>query len=119
MNFEEGLKSMLRDVDGSQAAVLMGFDGIPVAESKTDGAEGVSQDILVEYSRLLLDMIKIGQSSNLGPVSELTVAMGTRRLLFRVVSENYFVVLATSSEANLGKSRYILRRTAPIIEAAL
>ena len=101
MNFEAELRSVLERIPGSHAAVLMGFDGIPVAEAKAEGPELAIQDATVEYSRLLSEAMKVAQGHNLGAVNEIVINSDKYRFVFRVLDHQYFVGLLLSSNSML------------------
>ncbi len=119
MNFDEQLRQILTTTDGAQAALLMGMDGISVAEVKGEGCLLSLQEIAVEYSRILSEIIKVAQGNNLGGLTELVIALDKYRLLFRFVNPNYFILLLLSSEGNLGRGRYLLRRSLPDLQIDL
>ncbi len=119
MNFEDQLKALLEKIDGAAAALLMGFDGIPVAEVKLTELDFALGDVMIEYSRLLSDAIKISEGNHLGGLSEFVFSTGGYRIVLRVLNANYFVGLVVRSEGNLGKGRYLLRQNSPELAAAL
>jgi predicted regulator of Ras-like GTPase activity (Roadblock/LC7/MglB family) len=119
MNFEDELRAILSNVAGAQAVVLMGFDGIPVAEAKTDEPPFPLGDVLIEYSRLLSDAIKISEGNNVGGLSEFMVSCGEYKILLRVLNANYFAALVIRADGNLGKGRYLLKQHSPELSAAL
>ncbi len=119
MNFEEELKAILSALPGAQAAVLMGFDGIPVAEVRDGSFEASISDLTVEYSRLLKEAIKICQGSDLGGVCEFSLDTELYRFVFRIVNPDYFLGLLMKTDANLGKGRFLLRKSTPAFHAEL
>lgn len=119
MNFKEELDSILKQTNGAVAAVLMGFDGIVVAESNKGSAPSSLQDVSVEYSRILKEAIKINQGNDLGELQELTVMSKSHRFVFRIINAEYFVGLILKGDASLGKGRYVLRRAASSIHGGL
>jgi len=119
MNFENSLKEILDRVEGAQAAMLMGFDGIPVAEVRREEPGFSFQDVLVEYAQLVGEGLKIAQAHDLGALDEFVVGSDRLRLVFRVLNPSYFICLLLTEGANLGKSRYVLRRQSPAIGAKL
>lgn len=119
MNFEAELESILKQVEGSQAAVLMAFDGIVVAEAKKDGIRISYQEAGVEFSRVLKEVSKVSQGNDLGGLREMVVATEKSRFVLHVLNEEYFVLLLLSPEASLGKGRYYVRRAAPGIHREL
>ncbi|MFH1016761.1 MAG: hypothetical protein V1798_01105 [Pseudomonadota bacterium] len=119
MNFEDQLKTLLAQVEGAQAAVLMGFDGIPVAEVKESEPSFPLADVMVECSRLLADAIKISEGNQLGALTEFLFSAGEYRIVLRVLNASYFVGLVLRSDANLGKGRYLLRKNSAELASSL
>jgi len=54
-----------------------------------------------------------------GAVTELSVNSDKVLTIIRLVSQDYFLVLALRAEGNYGKGRYVLRVTAPKVRAEL
>ncbi len=119
MSFEDQLKAILQNVEGAQAAILMGFDGIPVAEVKTENSSFPLSDVMVEYSRLLADAIKISEGNHVGGISELVFSTDEYKVILRVLNAGYFVGLVLLAGGNLGKGRYLLRRNSPELVTSL
>src|SRR5207245_544353 len=100
MGFKEDLEQICGKVDGSFAASVMGFDGIPIETHEALMPSGIElQTLLVEYS---------------GIVSQLRQAAEAR-----AVTQDYFVVLALAPEGNIGRARYELRVASPKLTAQL
>jgi predicted regulator of Ras-like GTPase activity (Roadblock/LC7/MglB family) len=119
MNFETELKTILQQVEGAEAAALMGFDGIVVAETKKEGTEIPYQELGVEFSRILKETSKVSLGNELGGLEEMVISTGKNRFVFRVLNSEYFILLTLSPHANLGKGRFCLRRSAPAIHQEL
>ncbi len=45
-----------------------------------------------------------------GPVSETVVVLARFTLIFRIVDDDTFLVVAIGPDGNLGKARYLMRR---------
>lgn len=114
MSFREQLDQILSQVEGSVACSLMGMDGIPVETRQAGNVEGADiQGLLVEYGTLLKSLRKTMQTVEAGTVAEISV--NTERILTiaRMLTDEYFIVLALRPEGNYGKGRYALRVAAP------
>ena len=119
MGFREHLQDVVRSVDGAVACSLMGVDGIEV-DTHLQETGGVDlQNLLVEYSTLFRGAKEAAEAHQAGAVSELCIQ--TERLLTvaRLVSPEYFMVVALEPDGNFGKARYMLRVTAPKLRAEL
>jgi predicted regulator of Ras-like GTPase activity (Roadblock/LC7/MglB family) len=119
MSFREHLEEVCRNVDGAVACSLMGVDGIEVDTHLADGGELDVKSLLVEYSGVLRSAREAAAAHEAGGVAE--VAIGTDKLVavVRIVSPEYFMVVALTPEGNFGKARYLLRVTAPKLRAEL
>ena len=113
MSFEAELQSVVDRVDGAQAAALMGFDGIPVAEAKAEGVRVPYQEIGVEFSRVLKEASKATLGTEVGGLHEMVLSTDKNQFLLRVLNDEYFLFLMLSPKANAGQGRYFLRRAAP------
>jgi predicted regulator of Ras-like GTPase activity (Roadblock/LC7/MglB family) len=113
--FRESLQKIVDSCDGALAAVLMGFDGIGV-ETYVKAAEPDVNTIGMELSFLLGQLRKAAETLELGDLEEITLKMAKATVVLRVVTKEYFLLLAVAPEGNLGKARYLVRITAPQIQ---
>ncbi|MEI7704562.1 MAG: hypothetical protein WCK73_08165 [Deltaproteobacteria bacterium] len=119
MGFREHLQEVCRGVDGAFACSLMGMDGIEVdGHVESDGGVDV-QSMMVEMTGILRTAREAALAHRAGGLEEFSV--GTERLLTigRLVSPDYFMVVALRPEGNQGKARYLLRIAAPRVAAEL
>ncbi|MCK9461023.1 MAG: hypothetical protein M0R80_15420 [Proteobacteria bacterium] len=110
--FGTKLEETVKGVAGGKAAIVMGFDGIPVDQY----ADDVEQDIEtlgMEFSVLLKEVRKAAELLDAGLAEELTVRAEKLTTILRVINDEYFVALALAPDGNLGKGRYLLRLIAP------
>jgi predicted regulator of Ras-like GTPase activity (Roadblock/LC7/MglB family) len=120
MSFRAHLESVVNQVDGALACSVMGFDGISVETyQKDDAAELELNGAWVEYANLLTQLKNAAEVLKTGNVTELSVNSDKVLTLIRMVSPEYFLVLALRAEGNYGKGRYVLRVTAPKVRAEL
>jgi predicted regulator of Ras-like GTPase activity (Roadblock/LC7/MglB family) len=120
MAFLAHLEAVVNQVPGALACSVMGFDGIPVETHQSD--EAVEMDLQpawVEYGNMLAQIRGAAEGLRTGAVSELAVSSEKVVTLMRLVSPEYFLVLAMRPEGNYGKGRYVLRITAPRVKAEL
>jgi predicted regulator of Ras-like GTPase activity (Roadblock/LC7/MglB family) len=119
MSFREHLEQVCRDVDGAVACSLMGVDGIEVdTHVVTDGEVDV-KSLLVEYSGVLRQAREAAEAHAAGGVAEMAISTEKLQAVARLVSPEYFIVLALTPAGNLGKARFLLRVTAPKLKAEL
>jgi predicted regulator of Ras-like GTPase activity (Roadblock/LC7/MglB family) len=119
MGFREHLQDVCRGVDGALACSLMGMDGIEVdTHVQADSSIDV-KSMMVEMTGILRTAREAAEAHAAGGLSEFSV--GTDRLvtLGRLLSPDYFMVVALAPGGNQGKARYLLRVTAPLVLAEL
>ena len=120
MSFRAHLESVVNQVDGALACSVMGFDGISVETYQKDEAGELELNgAWVEYANLLTQLKNAADVLKTGAVTELSVNSDKVMTIIRLVSAEYFLVLALKSEGNYGKGRYVLRITAPKVKAEL
>ncbi len=120
MGFREHLQEVVRAVDGAVACSLMGVDGIEVDTHQV--AELGSTDVrnlLVEYSSLFRFAREAAETHQGGAVSELCIQTDQVMTVARLVTSEYFMVVALRPDGNFGKARYMLRVTAPKLRPEL
>jgi predicted regulator of Ras-like GTPase activity (Roadblock/LC7/MglB family) len=117
--FAETLRKIVDNVDGAIAAVIMGLDGIPV-ESYVRQSDKVDVNTVgMEFSFILTQVRKAGDSLQVGGLEELTVKAQRLMLVCRMLSAQYFVGIVMAPEANWGKARYLARLATPALVANL
>jgi predicted regulator of Ras-like GTPase activity (Roadblock/LC7/MglB family) len=120
MSFRAHLESVVNQVDGALACSVMGFDGISVETYQRDEAGELELNgAWVEYANLLTQLKNAADVLKTGAVTELSVNSEKVLTIIRLVSPEYFLVLALKAEGNYGKGRYVLRITAPKVRAEL
>lgn len=120
MAFREHLQEICRSVDGAVACSLMGADGIEVDTHVAEQGSDVDvKSLLVEYSQVLRSAREAAEVHRAGGVDEFSVRTEKLMTVARLVSPEYFIVVALRPEGNAGKARYVLRITAPKVRSEL
>jgi len=120
MSFREHLEDVCKKVDGALACCLMGVDGIEVDTHLAGGAADIDlKSLLVEYSNLFQSARQAASDHQAGLVSELSINTEKLITVARLVSPDYFMVVALLPQGNYGKARYLLRITAPKVKSEL
>jgi predicted regulator of Ras-like GTPase activity (Roadblock/LC7/MglB family) len=124
MAFLPHLESVVTQVDGAIACSVMGFDGIAVETFQAPQSADLASQIelssaWVEYGNTLSQLKTGADLLKAGAVSEVSINTEKLITLMRMVTPEYFVVLALTPEGNYGKGRYVLRVTAPKLKAEL
>jgi len=116
--FAELLKKVVDNVDGGLAAVVMGLDGIPV-ETYTRSDKVDVNTVAMEFSFILGQVRKAGDSLAVGGLEELAVKAQRLTLICRMISPQYFVAVVIGPDGNFGKCRYLVRMATPALNAQL
>ncbi|MGB8930069.1 MAG: hypothetical protein WCC48_02335 [Anaeromyxobacteraceae bacterium] len=119
MGFREHLQEVCRKVEGAVACSLMGVDGIEVDTHVNDTGDVDLRTLLVEYSGILHSAREAAANNQAGVVAEVSISTDKLVAVARVVSAEYFMVVALKPDGNFGKARYLLRVTAPKLAAEL
>ena len=124
MAFLPHLESVVTQVDGAIACSVMGFDGIAVETYQAPQSADLASQIelssaWVEYGNALSQLKSGADLLKAGTVAEVSINTEKLITLMRMVTPEYFVVLALKPEGNYGKGRYVLRVTAPKLKAEL
>jgi predicted regulator of Ras-like GTPase activity (Roadblock/LC7/MglB family) len=124
MSFANALAEIVSGCGGGIGAVLVGPDGIPIDQVVVSSApEGpLSEDVStagVEFGRILDEIRKAGDALAGGAVVETVVVLSRFSLVFHPVDADVMLVVIVDPDGNLGKARYLIRRTLPAIRAEL
>ena len=120
MAFLTHLQAVVSQVDGAVACSVMGFDGIAVETHQVPAAEDLElQTAWVEFANILTQLRSAAEALKTGGVQELTINSERVTTVMRLISPEYFLVLALKPEGNHGKGRYALRITVPKVLAEL
>ena len=117
MSFERSLQTIVDECGGGYGAALMGLDGIAIAQVAAtespadDPLDGDVTNAGVEFGRLLVDMTKASDALGTGLLREAVVSLDRVSLVFHSVDDDLVLVLAISPDGNLGKARYLIRRS--------
>ncbi len=119
MAFREHLQSICRNCEGALACSLMGVDGIEVDTHVEGGGDVDVKSLLVEYSGLFRSAREAAEAHAAGGITELFIETEKVLTVARLISPEYYMVVALSPGGNLGKARYLLRVTAPRLRSEL
>jgi predicted regulator of Ras-like GTPase activity (Roadblock/LC7/MglB family) len=118
MSFGTILQEIVNDCGGGLSAALMGLDGIAIeqvrAQGEIDGGDPLRGDVTsagIEFGRIIGDMTKASDSLGTGGLQEAVVSLDRVRLIFHSVDDDLMLVLALHPDGNLGKARYLIRRS--------
>jgi len=118
VSFESILQTIVDDCGGGLSAALMGLDGIPIEQVRVSdavaGRDPLHGDVTnagIEFGRILGDMTKASDALGTGSLTEAVVSLERVRLIFHHVEDDLMLVLAITPDGNLGKARYLIRRS--------
>ena len=114
MSFREQLEGICSRVEGAYAASLMGFDGIAIETVQPNNPQNLElQTLLIEYSGILSNIKNAAEQLQMGAASEVSIRTEKLVAVARMLTPDYFVLLALAPDGNLGRARYELRVTGP------
>lgn len=125
MSFESTLQTLVREGIGILGAALMETDGIPIeqvwieASDLEDPLEGDLTAAGAEFGRILSEVAKASDSIGGGGVSEIVIGLARVTLIFSRVEDEIVLVVAVAPTGNLGKARYLIRRSLMAIRQEL
>ena len=109
--FKELLVTIIERTEGSLGALIMGTDGIAVEKVLGEAGKEANLDVAAaEFTTLVRGAQRAGNDLGLGNLRELVISLDDSIILMRLLSRDYFVVLALNPEGNLGKGRFELRK---------
>lgn len=109
--FKEKLESIMERTEGSLGVLIMGTDGIAVEKILAEAGIDANLDVAAaEFTALVKNALRAGSDTGLGKLRELVVSLENAVLIFRLLSREYFVVLAMAPDGNLGRGRFELRK---------
>ena len=117
--FNDILQSLTEEAPGGIGAVLMGYDGIAIANYFTPNGDLDLQMIAIEYANVLKEIRNAATVLNTGELEEVDIRTERFCFILRTVTEEYFVALTLTREGNFGKGRYLVRREVDKLRQAL
>ena len=110
--FKEALEGINVRTDGALGSLIMGIDGIAVEKQiLQEGIEANLDVAAAEVTSLVRSAQRAGRDTGLGAMREIILSYEDMNIIARLVSADYFVVLALHPDGNLGRGRFELRKT--------
>jgi len=120
--FHQRITDLVNRLEGGAAGLLMGFDGITLdtyARPEHAAALPDLQTMAMEFAHVVAQARRTLQSLDAGALEEFTLKTEKLTLAVRVLTTEYFLACAILPSGNLGKTRYLMRLTAPALSAEL
>jgi predicted regulator of Ras-like GTPase activity (Roadblock/LC7/MglB family) len=109
--FKDLLETAVERTEGSLGALIMGTDGIAVEKVLSEAGRDANLDIAAaEFTAVVRGAQRSGSDIGLGKLKEVVVSLDGAILVMRLLSRDYFVVLALAPDGNLGRGRFELRK---------
>ena len=120
--FKQTLEAIIERTEGSLGALIMGTDGIAV--EKVLGTDGIAVEKVLaeagkeanldvaaaELTSVVRSAQRAGNDTGMETLRELVVSFDQATVVIRLLSPDYFVVLALLPTGNLGRGRFELRK---------
>jgi predicted regulator of Ras-like GTPase activity (Roadblock/LC7/MglB family) len=109
--FKEMLEYIIERTEGSLGALIMGTDGIAVEKVLGEAGMDANLDVAAaEFTSLVRSAQRAGTDTGLGGLREMMISLENAVMVMRLLSRDYFVVLALNSHGNIGRARFELRK---------
>jgi predicted regulator of Ras-like GTPase activity (Roadblock/LC7/MglB family) len=109
MSLRDLLNSIVQSVDGSLAAIIMAYDGIPIDEVTVEQSDFDMQLLSVEYATELKEITRAVDIIKMGNLEEVSITTTRTCLVVKILNDDLFAALILSREGNIGKGRYMLK----------
>jgi len=111
MAFLEILQQIVDNIPECIGGNIIGIDGIIVEQYTRENEPIDFQNIGVEYVTLIKNISDVSHTLGFGEPEQLTVEYDDLTMILRSINKDYFVILALKNNANLGKARFLLRKS--------
>ena len=109
--FKESLSRVVEKTEGATGALIMGMDGIAVEKVFLPEGNEANMDVAAaEVTTLVRGAMRAGGDTGFGFLRELVLSFDDVRLVARLLTPEYFVVLALKPDGNLGRGMFELRK---------
>lgn len=118
--FKSILQNMVEQTPGAQTAILMGCDGIAVDHfSAISSPDDVGQAVVVEFATIVKEVAHTASLLLVGNLEEIAVKCEKLTMILTMLTPEYFVALLVAGDGSAAKGRYLLKRDAHLLKAAL
>ncbi len=120
--FQESLQRALQHVPGTRGAMLIGFDGIPIASLYAEGQSEDSTQLLhyaVEVSHTLRKLGNAALEREMPPIHTISFANDVQHISARVIQGEYLLVLAQDLGTDFARGDLMLKLMAAGVDKEL
>lgn len=103
------LNTIVQNVDGALAAIIMAYDGIPIDEVAVEQSEFDMQLLSVEYATVLKEIKRAVDVIKMGDLEEVSISTTRTCIVVRILNDDLFTALIMNRDGNIGKGRYMLK----------
>lgn len=115
MEFKNVLQEILNRELSVLSALILDRDGIVILELSRENQKS-AQELAIEYATVMREIIKVTDILELGNLEEVLVSTEKSTIIIRLITRNYYLILVTKNEGNIGKAKYLAKRVAELIE---
>ena len=117
MSFINALTQIADRIEGCEAAIILGIDGIPIERYTSNMDPTLDIDIIAtEFTTLLRRSMHIASDTDLGDLREMVLVTDRMAFLLRPITSEYFLLLAVNPAGNVGRARFELRKAQLALE---
>lgn len=113
------LNSTIREILSREssviAAIILDKDGIVVAEESKSG-DSRAQELAIEYATVMKQILKVTDYLNVGDLEEILVYTEKSIIVIRLITRDYYLILITQTEGNIGKAKYLAKLASERLE---
>jgi len=118
--FKPLLQTIVEQTPGAQSAILMGCDGIAVDSFTANSVlKDGGQSVVVELATVVREVAHTASLLSVGELEEIAVCCENMTIILTLLTAEYFVALLIERDGLPSKGRYVLRRDAHLLRAAL
>lgn len=122
MGISQSIQTLLDALPGGQAAVLMGFDGLPVAQATAPEATlpCALSTWLTEYAQTLVALRRAqAELPEAGVPTDVVVHTQVATVILRPVDGSYYLGVVQHPQAATGRARFYMQACAQALEQEL
>lgn len=122
MDISQTIRDLLARLPGGQAAVLMGFDGLAVAEATAPEQAPLCplSTWLTEYAQTLITLRRArAEVPEAGTPVDVVVHTERATVILRPVQRAYYLAVVQHPDAPAGRARYYMQAVAQALEVEL